>query len=77
MCLLSGREKKKKKKKMIRKRVENREGSLRYPGFVIPVSTLDIKPLKKRKKITRALRDCDTRTHLKKGAPEGFYGLQQ
>ncbi|GFU46351.1 hypothetical protein TNCV_2994951 [Trichonephila clavipes] len=44
-----GREKKKEKwddKKM----VENREGSLGYPGFVAPMLTKDSKPLEKRKR---------------------------
>ncbi|GFT34625.1 uncharacterized protein TNCV_4125651 [Trichonephila clavipes] len=51
----------------IRRRVENREGSLGYPRFVRPVFTKDSKPLgKSKKKITRVPRDCDTRTHLKK-----------
>ncbi|GFT72740.1 hypothetical protein TNCV_756311 [Trichonephila clavipes] len=31
-------------------RVENREGSLGYPGFVTPVFTKDSKPLGKRKR---------------------------
>ncbi|GFU36022.1 hypothetical protein TNCV_4191311 [Trichonephila clavipes] len=51
---------------MARKRAENREGSLGYPGAVKPVFTKDSKPLGKRKKISRIPRDCDTRTHLKK-----------
>ncbi|GFX24498.1 hypothetical protein TNCV_993131 [Trichonephila clavipes] len=51
---------------MTRRRVENRERSLGYPGFVTPVFTKDSKSLGKKEKITRALRDCDTRTHLKK-----------
>ncbi|GFX01366.1 hypothetical protein TNCV_4736071 [Trichonephila clavipes] len=33
-----------------KKRVENREGSLGYPGFVKPVFTKDSKPLGKRKR---------------------------
>ncbi|GFT77997.1 hypothetical protein TNCV_2820211 [Trichonephila clavipes] len=45
----SGREKKKRRNVMTRKRVENREGSLGYPGFVRPVFTKDNKPLGKRK----------------------------
>ncbi|GFX27144.1 hypothetical protein TNCV_440501 [Trichonephila clavipes] len=65
--LWSGREKKKEKWDD-KKRVENREGSLGYPGFVTPVFTKDSKPLGK-KKITRAPRDCDTHTHLKKMIP--------
>ncbi|GFW21998.1 hypothetical protein TNCV_4822801 [Trichonephila clavipes] len=35
---------------MTRKRVENREGSLGYPGFVKPVFTKDSKPVGKRKR---------------------------
>ncbi|GFX96714.1 hypothetical protein TNCV_245011 [Trichonephila clavipes] len=56
-----------KKKWDAKKRVENREGSLGYPGFVKPVFTKDSKPIGK-KKITRVPRDCDTRTHLKKAS---------
>ncbi|GFX03278.1 hypothetical protein TNCV_3555061 [Trichonephila clavipes] len=48
--LWSGREKKKRRNGMTRKRVENREGSLGYPGFVRPVFTKDSKPLGKRKR---------------------------
>ncbi|GFX57329.1 hypothetical protein TNCV_3914921 [Trichonephila clavipes] len=62
----SGREKNKKRNFMTRERVENREGSLGYPGFVKPVFTKDSKPPWKKENITRAPRDCDTRTHLKK-----------
>ncbi|GFY06265.1 hypothetical protein TNCV_2680571 [Trichonephila clavipes] len=51
---------------MTRSRVENKEGSLGYPGFVKSVFTKDSKLLGKRRKITRAPWDCDTRTHLKK-----------
>ncbi|GFX75338.1 hypothetical protein TNCV_3043601 [Trichonephila clavipes] len=51
---------------MTRRRVENRDGSLGYPGFVKPVFTKDTKPLGKKEKIPGAPRDCDTRTHLKK-----------
>ncbi|GFW28949.1 transposable element Tc1 transposase [Trichonephila clavipes] len=51
---------------MTRRRVENRERSLGYPGFVTPVFTKESKPLGKKEKITRAPRDCDTHTHLKK-----------
>ncbi|GFW52699.1 hypothetical protein TNCV_2392791 [Trichonephila clavipes] len=47
MGLRSGREKKKWDDK---KRVENREGSLGYPGFVKPVFTKAGKPLGKRKR---------------------------
>ncbi|GFW40295.1 putative endonuclease-reverse transcriptase [Trichonephila clavipes] len=39
--LLSGREKKKREIGMARKRAENREGSLGFPGFVKPVFTKD------------------------------------
>ncbi|GFV95369.1 hypothetical protein TNCV_4573711 [Trichonephila clavipes] len=42
--------KKKKEKRDDKKRVENREGSLRYPRFVTPVFTKDSKPLGKRKR---------------------------
>ncbi|GFS47486.1 hypothetical protein TNCV_1612251 [Trichonephila clavipes] len=52
---------------MTRKRVEIREGSLGYPGFVKPVFTKDSKT--PRENITRASRDCDTHTHLKKVTP--------
>ncbi|GFT89651.1 hypothetical protein TNCV_3137441 [Trichonephila clavipes] len=40
---------------MARKRVENTEGSLGYPGFVRPVFTKDSKPLGKRKRSLRYL----------------------
>ncbi|GFT16244.1 hypothetical protein TNCV_2245551 [Trichonephila clavipes] len=40
--LWSGREKKKRKIGMARKRAENREGSLGFPGFVKPVFTKDM-----------------------------------
>ncbi|GFX25549.1 putative RNA-directed DNA polymerase from transposon X-element [Trichonephila clavipes] len=43
--LWSGREKKKRETGMARKRAENREGSLGFPGFVKPVFTKDSKPL--------------------------------
>ncbi|GFV44868.1 hypothetical protein TNCV_1340761 [Trichonephila clavipes] len=46
----SGRKKKKRKSVMTRRRVENREGSLGYPGFVKPVFTKESKPLGKRKR---------------------------
>ncbi|GFV81447.1 hypothetical protein TNCV_51711 [Trichonephila clavipes] len=48
--LWSGREKKKRKIGMARKRAENREGSLGFPGFVTPVFTKDSKPLGKRER---------------------------
>ncbi|GFV64424.1 PH domain-containing protein [Trichonephila clavipes] len=48
--LWSGREKNKRRKCMTRERVENREGSLGYPGFAKPVFTEDRKPLGKRKR---------------------------
>ncbi|GFU90652.1 hypothetical protein TNCV_2092491 [Trichonephila clavipes] len=48
--LLSGREKKKREIGVARKRAENREGSLGFPGFVNPVFTKDSKPLGKRKR---------------------------
>ncbi|GFV58936.1 hypothetical protein TNCV_5005871 [Trichonephila clavipes] len=54
---------------MARKRAENRERSLGFPGFVKPVFTKDSKPLGKRKKITRAPLERETRTHLKKQPP--------
>ncbi|GFU70927.1 hypothetical protein TNCV_3633391 [Trichonephila clavipes] len=58
---------------MARKRAENRKGSLGgFPGFVKPVFTIDSKPLGRRlkvKKITRAPRERETRTHLKKVSP--------
>ncbi|GFT29407.1 hypothetical protein TNCV_176461 [Trichonephila clavipes] len=64
--LWSGREKKKREIGVARKRAENREGSLGFPGFVKPVFTKDSKPLGRREKITRAPRERETRTHLKK-----------
>ncbi|GFT52638.1 hypothetical protein TNCV_3765371 [Trichonephila clavipes] len=48
--LWSGREKKKRKIGMARKRAENRERSLGFPGFVKPVFTKDSKPLGRRKR---------------------------
>ncbi|GFW41715.1 hypothetical protein TNCV_9531 [Trichonephila clavipes] len=48
--LLSGREKKKREIVMARKRAENREGSLGFPGFVKPVFTKDSKPLGRRQR---------------------------
>ncbi|GFV44598.1 hypothetical protein TNCV_3998881 [Trichonephila clavipes] len=48
--LWSGREKKKREIGMARKRAENRERSLGFPGFVKPVFTKDSKPLGKRKR---------------------------
>ncbi|GFX07141.1 uncharacterized protein TNCV_4268931 [Trichonephila clavipes] len=54
-----------------KKRAENREGSLGFPGFVKPVFTKDSKPLGRRKKITRAPRERETRTHLKKVSLKG------
>ncbi|GFT97648.1 hypothetical protein TNCV_4463631 [Trichonephila clavipes] len=43
-------EKKKRETLMARKRAENREGSLGFPGFVKPVFTKDSKPLRRRKR---------------------------
>ncbi|GFU61814.1 hypothetical protein TNCV_4564611 [Trichonephila clavipes] len=48
--LWSGREKKKREIGMARKRAENRERSLGFPGFVKPVFTKDSKPLGRRKR---------------------------
>ncbi|GFU02080.1 hypothetical protein TNCV_837241 [Trichonephila clavipes] len=48
--LWSGREKKKREIGMARKRAENREGSLGFPGFVKHVFTKDSKPLGRRKR---------------------------
>ncbi|GFV95695.1 hypothetical protein TNCV_2033811, partial [Trichonephila clavipes] len=49
-----------------KKRAENREGSLGFPGSVKPVFTKDSKPLGRReRKITRAPRERETRTHPK------------
>ncbi|GFV23663.1 hypothetical protein TNCV_5108491 [Trichonephila clavipes] len=47
-----GLDRKKKKREiwMARKRAENREGSLGFPGFVKPVFTKDSKPLGRRKR---------------------------
>ncbi|GFY13368.1 histone-lysine N-methyltransferase SETMAR [Trichonephila clavipes] len=50
----------------------NRERSLGYPGFMKPVFTKDSKPLWEKEKVTRAKRDCVTRTHLKKRSPRRF-----
>ncbi|GFW67310.1 hypothetical protein TNCV_2595431, partial [Trichonephila clavipes] len=58
--------KRRKETGMARKRAENREGSLGFPGFMTPVFTKDSKPLGEGKKITRAPRERETRTHLKK-----------
>ncbi|GFV78686.1 hypothetical protein TNCV_594891, partial [Trichonephila clavipes] len=44
---------------MARKRAENREGSLGFPGFVKPVFTKDSKPLGEKEKITRAPRSVN------------------
>ncbi|GFU43399.1 hypothetical protein TNCV_4686661 [Trichonephila clavipes] len=52
---------------MARKRAENREGSLGFPGFVKPVFTKDSKTPREKEKITRAPREREPRTHLKKG----------
>ncbi|GFX25496.1 hypothetical protein TNCV_1407621 [Trichonephila clavipes] len=60
---------------MARKRAENREGSLGFPGFVKPVFTKDSKPLGEGK-ITRAPRERETRTHLKKVSPQGDDGFE-
>ncbi|GFX38435.1 hypothetical protein TNCV_2344091 [Trichonephila clavipes] len=51
---------------MARKRAENREGSLGFPGVVKPVFTKDSKTPREKEKITRAPRERETRTHLKK-----------
>ncbi|GFV59993.1 hypothetical protein TNCV_1401011 [Trichonephila clavipes] len=51
---------------MTRRRIENRGRSLGCPGFVTPVFTKESKPLGKKEKITRAPRDGNSRTHLKK-----------
>ncbi|GFY35812.1 hypothetical protein TNCV_4841891 [Trichonephila clavipes] len=48
--LWSRREKKKREIGMARKRAENREGSLGFPGFVKPVFTKDSKHLGRRKR---------------------------
>ncbi|GFT19310.1 hypothetical protein TNCV_3263191 [Trichonephila clavipes] len=48
--LWSGREKKKMEIGMARKRAENRERSLWFPGFVKPVFTKDGKSLGRRKR---------------------------
>ncbi|GFV58948.1 reverse transcriptase domain-containing protein [Trichonephila clavipes] len=52
---------------MARKRAENREGSLGFPGFVKPVFTKDSKPLRRRKRSLGHLGSVKPRTHLKKG----------
>ncbi|GFV11937.1 hypothetical protein TNCV_2521581 [Trichonephila clavipes] len=67
--LWSGREKKKREILMARKRAENREGSLGFPGIVKPVFTKDSKPPREKEKITRAPRERETRTHLKNASP--------
>ncbi|GFT42937.1 hypothetical protein TNCV_1615081 [Trichonephila clavipes] len=69
--LWSGREEKKRKIGMTRKRAENRERSLGFPGFVKPVFTKDSKPLGKRKRSLGHLGSVKTRTHLKKVSPLG------
>ncbi|GFX80874.1 transposable element Tc3 transposase [Trichonephila clavipes] len=51
---------------MARKRAENREGSLGFPGYVKPVFIKESKPPMEKEKITRAPRERKTRTHLKK-----------
>ncbi|GFV28373.1 hypothetical protein TNCV_422611 [Trichonephila clavipes] len=57
---------------MARKRAENREGSLGFPGVVKPeVYQRASKPLGKERKITRVPRERDTRTHLKEVSSEG------
>ncbi|GFW08267.1 hypothetical protein TNCV_1655821 [Trichonephila clavipes] len=53
--LWSGREKKKREIRMARKRAENREGSLGFPGFVKPVFTKDSKPQGRRKRSLKHL----------------------
>ncbi|GFV88438.1 transposable element Tc1 transposase [Trichonephila clavipes] len=58
--------KRKKGERITRKWIKNREGSLGNPGVMKPVFTEDSKPLWKKEKITRPLRESDTRTHLKK-----------
>ncbi|GFU64484.1 hypothetical protein TNCV_2525991 [Trichonephila clavipes] len=50
---------------MARKRAENREGLLGFPGVVKPVFTKDSKPPREKEKITRVPRERETRTHLK------------
>ncbi|GFS97069.1 hypothetical protein TNCV_4492481 [Trichonephila clavipes] len=65
--LWSGREEKKREIGMARKRAENRERSLGFPGFVKPVFTKDSKPLGKRS--LGHLGSVKTRTHLKKVSP--------
>ncbi|GFU91403.1 hypothetical protein TNCV_2541711 [Trichonephila clavipes] len=67
--LWSGREEKKREIGMARKRAENRERSLGFPGFVKPVFTKDSKPLGKRKRSLGHLGSVKTRTHLKKVSP--------
>ncbi|GFU05697.1 hypothetical protein TNCV_1004961, partial [Trichonephila clavipes] len=54
-----------------KKRAENREGFTRFPGFVKPVFTKDSKTPREKEKITRAPREREPRTHLKKVSPEG------
>ncbi|GFX06681.1 hypothetical protein TNCV_382771 [Trichonephila clavipes] len=52
---------------MARKRAENREKDpTRFPGFVKPVFTKDSKTPREKEKITRAPRERETRTHLKR-----------
>ncbi|GFU30393.1 hypothetical protein TNCV_2717141 [Trichonephila clavipes] len=71
--LWSGREKEEKENGLARKRAENREGSLGFPGFVKPVFTKDSKPLGRRKRSLGAPRERETRTHLKKVSPRGKF----
>ncbi|GFS93553.1 hypothetical protein TNCV_87251 [Trichonephila clavipes] len=65
---------------MARKRAENREGSLGFPGFVTPVFTKDSKTPREKEKITGAPRERETRTHLKKsntcGLVRGYDGFE-
>ncbi|GFT91493.1 hypothetical protein TNCV_3902981 [Trichonephila clavipes] len=57
---------------MARKRAENRERSLEFPGFVKPVFTKDSKHLGKRKRSLGHLGSVKTRTHLKKVLDESI-----
>ncbi|GFY15999.1 hypothetical protein TNCV_1286441 [Trichonephila clavipes] len=68
VCCLDGK-RKKREIGMARKRAENREGSLGFPGFVKRVFTKDSKPLGRRKRSLGYLGERETHTHLKEVSP--------
>ncbi|GFT56151.1 hypothetical protein TNCV_5011621 [Trichonephila clavipes] len=73
--LWSGREKKKMEIGMARKRAENREGSLGFPGFVKPVFTKDSKPLGRRKRSLGHLGSGNPYSPKEGEPPEGNISL--